>query len=306
MTANPPRATVIIDCDPGIDDAIALMAALAPGRSFDIVGITAVAGNLPLAVTYPNARALCAFLGRHDVPVYAGADRPLVRAMSADASDIHGRNGLGGLSLPVPTDPEPSQSAVDFIVETCRAGPTTLCPVGPLTTIAQALRYAPDICDGIERIVLMGGAAFVPGNVTDVAEFNVWADPDAAVDVFAAPVEKVMIGLDATMKVPAQANWIGNLASTGGKIGQAAAEMLTGYQSRSKALHDPCVPVYLERPELFSGVSCTVQVVTETGDDYGRTVATPNAGGDVFVLTDADADGVRAHVAAAIAALDNV
>ena len=304
MSGSLNRPRVVLDCDPGVDDAIALMCALAPGRSFELVGVSAVAGNMPLDVTLSNARTLTAFLGNSDLPVRAGADRPLVREPTQDAIDIHGGNGLGGWTGPrVATDTDP-QSAVDFIVSACRAGPVTLGPIGPLTTIAHLFQQAPQVTDSIDRIVLMGGAAFVPGNVTSAAEFNIWADPDAAAIVFAAPVPKVMIGLDVTLQVAADDAWIDALSASGGRCGMAAAEMLRGYKSRSKALHDPCVPVYLDRPELFSGQRCRVHVVTETGDTYGRTVAEPDEHGDTLVLTRVDADGVRAHVAEAILRFD--
>ena len=298
------RPQVIVDCDPGVDDAIALMCALAPDRRYTMRAVTAVAGNMPLPVTFANARALTAFLGRPELPVLAGADRPLLRQATEDAVDIHGGNGLGGWEAEAPATPASAESAVDFIADACRAGPVTLCPVGPLTTIAQVFQRAPETVGRIPRIVLMGGAAFVPGNVTETAEFNIWADPDAAAQVFAAPVEKVMIGLDVTLQVAADDAWIAGLAASGGRCGQAAASMLGGYKSHSKALHDPCVPVFLERPDLFGGARCTVRVETGPGPDYGRTVATPDAAGDTLVLTEVDAAAVRDHVAAAIAALD--
>jgi len=299
-------AKVIVDCDPGVDDAIALMCALAPARDFSLLAVTAVAGNMPLPVTFENARLLTAFLGRPDLPVFAGADRPLVREATRDAVDIHGGNGLGGWEAGVPVPPASGRSAADFIVGACRSEPVTLCPVGPLTTIAQVLQRAPDLAGKLPRVVLMGGAGFVPGNVTEAAEFNIWADPDAAALVFAAPVEKVMIGLDVTLQVAADEAWIAGLSARGGRYGMAAAAMLGGYKSRSKALHDPCVPVYLERPDLFDGERCRVEVVTTPGPDYGRTIATPDAAGDTLVLTKVDAAAVRQHVADAIAALDRI
>ena len=302
MDGNGNRPRVIIDCDPGIDDAIALMVASAPTAGFDLVAVTAVAGNLPLEDTFRNARALMAFLDRHDMPVHAGADRPLCRAPVPAIHHIHGSNGLGGYDLPDHTAPAAAESAVQHILAACAKGPITLCPIGPLTTLARLLSEAPEVVSAIDRIVLMGGAAFVPGNVSQTAEFNIWADSHAAAVVFDAPVEKVMIGLDVTTRVGADPAWIEELGQTGHRWGHAAAEMLRGYNSGSMALHDPCVPVYLDRPDLFVGTRCRVTVGTEDGADFGRTVATPDPSGDTVVLTGVDADAVRAHVARAILA----
>ncbi len=296
------RSRVIIDCDPGIDDAIALMVASSPLSGFDLIGVTAVAGNLPLEDTFRNARALMAFLNRYDIPVHAGADRPLRRAPVPAIHHIHGSNGLGGFELPDHTALEREESAVQHILTACAKGPVTLCPIGPLTTVARLLTDMPHVLSAIDRIVLMGGAAFVPGNVTATAEFNIWADPHAAAVVFDAPVEKVMIGLDVTTQVGADPSWIEELGRTTHRWGHAAAEMLRGYNSGSMALHDPCVPVYLDRQDLFDGTRCRVAVGTEDGEDFGRTLASPDPSGDTIVLTAVDADAVRAHVANAILA----
>lgn len=304
MDENGKRARVVIDCDPGVDDAIALMVAGSPLAGFDLAGVTAVAGNLPLADTFRNARALMNFLGRADVPVRAGADAPLVRDPVPAIHHIHGRNGLGGFDLPEAQSPAPKQTAVDFLRAVCSEGTVTLCPIGPLTTVAQLLSTAPEVLSSIDRIVLMGGAAFVGGNVTESAEFNIWADPHAAAVVFNAAVEKVMIGLDVTLQVPADPAWVESLAGNRHRWGDAAAAMLRGYNSGSMALHDPCVPVYLDRPEFFGGTRCKVTVRTDAGQDFGRTVAAADPAGDTLVLTEVDADAVRQHVVAAILASD--
>lgn len=300
MSENSGRPRVIIDCDPGVDDAIALMVAASASAEFDLVGVTAVAGNLPLADTHRNARDLMAFLAGRAADVYPGASRPLARDPVPAIHHIHGSNGLGGCRLPAAPDAAASIGAVDFIAQACSEGPVTLCPIGPLTTIAQLLTDVPDAISAIDRIVLMGGAAFVPGNVTDAAEFNIWADPHAAEIVFAAPVPKVMIGLDVTLQVGADPAWIDGLAGIDHPRSRAAAEMLRGYNSGSMALHDPCVPVYLDRPAFFSGTRCRVSVLTEEGPDFGRTVAAADPAGDTLVLTGVDADAVRKHVARAI------
>lgn len=299
------RSRVIIDCDPGVDDAIALMVAAAPSSGFDLVGVTAVAGNLRLDDTFRNARALMAFLGRHDMPVHAGAARPLRRDPVPAIHHIHGRNGLGGFDPGMPAATAHDGSAIDHILTACSKGPVTLCPIGPLTTIAQLLTEAPDAAASIDRIVLMGGAAFVDGNVTDRAEFNIWADPHAAAIVFDAPIDKVMIGLDVTLQVGAEPAWIDALDVTGHRWGAAAAAMLRGYNSGSMALHDPCVPVFLDRPDLFGGRRCRVTIDTEHGAGFGQTVASPDPTGNTLVLTEVDAQAVRAHVADAILSAAN-
>ncbi|WP_161973640.1 nucleoside hydrolase [Hwanghaeella grinnelliae] len=301
---NGRRLRAIIDCDPGVDDAIALMVASSPDSEFELIGVTAVAGNLPLQDTFRNARALMAFLGRPDLPVLAGADRPMTREPVPAIHHIHGANGLGGYELEMPIASTPTKTAIEYIIEACSQGPVTLCPIGPLTTIAQLLAKAPEVIPAIDRIVLMGGAAFVPGNVTQTAEFNIWADPHAAAVIFNAPIEKVMIGLDVTLQVGAEPSWIETLANPGHRTALAAAAMLRGYNSGSMALHDPCVPVFLDRPDLFDGQRCRVSVGTEDGSDgYGQTFATPDPSGDTIVLNKVDADGVRAHVAEAIFSL---
>ncbi|WP_425403289.1 nucleoside hydrolase [Hwanghaeella sp.] len=300
MAENGSRPRVIIDCDPGVDDAIALMVAAAPTAGFELAGVTAVAGNLPLDDTFRNARSLMAFLGKHDVPVHAGAARPLQRDPVPAIHHIHGWNGLGGLELAVPASSARRGSAIDHILEVCAEGPVTLCPIGPLTTVARLLEEAPEVASSIERVVLMGGAAFVPGNVTDTAEFNIWADPHAAAVVFDAQIEKVMIGLDVTMQVGADPTWIDALDEAKHRWGTAAAHMLRGYNSGSMALHDPCVPVYLDRPDYFNGRRCSVSIDTEESTRFGQSVANPDPQGNTLVLTEVDPDAVRAHVAAAI------
>ena len=173
---------VIIDCDPGIDDAIALLLALASPEEIDLLGITCVAGNVPLPLTLRNARIVVELSGRTDVPIYAGCARPMRRTLST-GERIHGKTGLDGYDWPEPSLVIGDGHAVDFIVETCLAakdGAITLCPVGPMTNIATAIVKQPRILPKLREIAFMGGAALVPGNVTPVAEFNIHADPHAA------------------------------------------------------------------------------------------------------------------------------
>ena len=176
---------IIIDTDPGQDDAVAILLALA-SPELEVLGITAVAGNVPLPQTERNTRIICELAGAVHVPVFAGCDAPLVRKL-VTAEHVHGKTGLDGIDLPPPTMPLQDRHGVDFIIETLRSAPqgsVTLCPLGPLTNIATALRRAPDIVPRVAEIVLMGGAYFEVGNITPAAEFNIYVDPEAADIVF--------------------------------------------------------------------------------------------------------------------------
>ena len=177
---------IIIDTDPGQDDALAIMLALGSPDELDVLGVTVVAGNVPLALTELNARKICELCGRADMRVFKGADRPLLRAL-VTAEHVHGRTGLDGPDLAPPTMALQDEHAVDFIIRTLRAEApksVTLCPLGPLTNIAMALIRAPDIAASIQEIVLMGGGFFEGGNTTPAAEFNIYVDPQAADRVF--------------------------------------------------------------------------------------------------------------------------
>ncbi|RYH03353.1 nucleoside hydrolase [Salipiger sp. IMCC34102] len=293
---------IIIDTDPGQDDAVAILLALA-SPELEVLGITAVAGNVPLELTARNARMVCELAGRTDVPVFAGCDRPLDRAL-VTAEHVHGQTGLDGPTLPEPEMPLQDKHAVDFIVETVRATDgVTLCPLGPLTNIATALRRAPDIAERIERIVLMGGAYFEVGNITPTAEFNIYVDPQAADEVFRAGVPITVLPLDVTHKALVTQPRLDAFRAMGTPIGQTVAEW-TGfferfdkekYGSQGAPLHDPCVIAWLLRPDLFSGREVNVEIETASELCLGMTVAdwwgvtdrAPNA----LFIGDVDADG---------------
>ena len=200
---------IIIDSDPGQDDAVAILLALASPEEIEVLGVTAVAGNVPLPLTQKNARTIVELSGR-PVPVFAGCDAPLRRRL-VTAEHVHGKTGLDGIPLPEPTLPLHPQHGVDFIVETLRReapGTVTLCPLGPLTNIAAAFQRAPDIVPRVAEIVLMGGAYFEVGNITPAAEFNIYVDPEAAEIVFKSGVPLVMCGLDVTMQAELRpADW---------------------------------------------------------------------------------------------------
>ena len=234
MRLNPMPRRIIIDTDPGIDDAVAILLALAAPEELEVLGIVAVAGNLPLAATERNARRVCELAGRIDTPVYAGCARPLLRPL-ATAGHIHGETGHDRLLLPEPTMPLQTQHGVDFLVETLRAaeaGTITVCALGPLTNIAMALVKAPEIAGKIGQLVVMGGACFELGNVTPAAEFNIHIDPEAAAIVLASGIPITMIPLDVTHQVLATPHRLDALRALGNRCGAAVAALLTTFAER--------------------------------------------------------------------------
>lgn len=292
---------IIIDCDPGQDDAVALLTALG-APVFEILGITAVHGNVPLARGAPNARALVEFAGRPEVPVYAGCDRPL-RRPAIHAVRIHGETGLRGFDPPPAQRPLETAHAAEFIVETLKARDNVvLAALGPLTNLAAAFTWAPEVAKRVRGIVLMGGGRGV-GNVTPVAEYNIYADPEAADIVFRAGAPLVMIGLDTTWQALATPPRLAAWREKGGKAGQAAAAMYDNparydakrYGEAGLPLHDPCVIAYLLQPELFEGKYCHVAIETGSPLTLGQTVVdwwgTTDQAANAIVLNRVDADG---------------
>ena len=274
---------IIIDTDPGQDDAVAILLAFASPEDLDVLGITAVAGNVPLPLTEKNARIICELAGKPETLVFAGCDAPIARKL-VTAEHVHGKTGLDGPKLPDPTMPLQDGHAVDFIIDTLRSEPSgtvTLCPLGPLTNIAVALQRAPDIAERIQEIVLMGGAYFEVGNITPTAEFNIYVDPEAAKVVFACGAPITVMSLDVTHKALVTSERNTAFRTLGTPVGIAVAEMTDfferfdkeKYGSSGAPLHDPCVTAYLIRPELFTGRHINVEI--ETGSDLtlGMTVA---------------------------------
>ncbi|RWM82699.1 MAG: nucleoside hydrolase [Mesorhizobium sp.] len=277
----PQSRKIIIDTDPGQDDAVAILLALGSAE-LEIVGMTAVAGNVPLRLTEKNARKICELAGRPDIKVYAGAIRPLAREL-VTAEEVHGETGLNGPQLPEPTMELQDKYAVDFIVETLmkeERGTITLCALGPLTNIALALIREPMIAPRIKEIVLMGGGFFEGGNVTPTAEFNIYVDPHAADVVFKSGIPIVMMPLDVTHKALTTAKRTQAYRKLGTRVGTATAEMLEfferfdeeKYGTDGGPLHDPCVIAYLLKPELFRGRNCNVVVETASELTMGMTV----------------------------------
>ncbi len=279
MTAVTP---IIIDTDPGQDDAVAILLALA-SPELEVLGITAVAGNVPLKLTEKNARKICELAARPDIKVFAGATRPMVRQL-VTAEEVHGKTGLNGPQLPEPKMPLQEQHAVDFIVETLmdrERGSVTLCALGPLTNIALALVREPMIAPRVKQIVLMGGGFFEGGNVTPTAEFNIYVDPHAADVVLKSGVPIVMMPLDCTHKALTTARRTAAFRALGTRVGVAIADMLEfferfdeqKYGTDGGPLHDPCVIAWLLKPELFGGRHCNVTVETGSELTMGMTVA---------------------------------
>lgn len=277
-----PRKT-IIDTDPGQDDAVAILLALASPEEIEVLGIVAVAGNVPLDLTQKNARIVCELAGKPDVLVYAGCDKPLGRPL-VTAEHVHGKTGLDGPVLPDPTMPLQDQHGVDFIIDTLRneaARTVTLCVLGPLTNIATAFEKAPDIIDRVQQVILMGGAYFQVGNITPTAEFNIYVDPQAADIVFKSGVDIVVMPLDVTHKALVTTPRNDAFRALGTPAGIAVAQMTDfferfdkeKYGSTGAPLHDPCVTAYLIAPELFQGRHINVEIEVDSELTMGMTVA---------------------------------
>ena len=295
---------IIIDTDPGQDDAIAILAALASDE-LEVLGITAVAGNVPLELTARNALILVELAGRTDIPVFAGCDRPLRRDL-VTAEHVHGKTGIDGADLPDPTIALQTQSAVDWMIETLlTAGEReiTICPVGPMTNVATVLETAPEAARNIREIVCMGGGFFDGGNTTPTAEFNVFVDPEAAQIVLHCGAPVTMLPLDVTHKALMTDAWINQVRDLGTRTGAAAAGMLNFYErfdvdkygTFGGPLHDPNVIAYLLRPDLYSGRHCNVEVETESPLTTGMTVVdwwdVTDRPANCQYITEVDSDG---------------
>ena len=299
------RRKIIIDTDPGQDDAAALLLAFGSPDELDILGLTAVAGNVPVALTSRNIRVICELCDRTDMKIFAGADKPLSRAL-VTAEHVHGKTGLDGPDLPEPTMPMQEQHAVDFIVETLRrepAGTVTLCTLGALTNVAMALQKAPDIAARVQELVMMGGGCFEGGNITPAAEFNIYVDPQAAEIVLKSGIPIVVMPLDVTHQLLTTKSRVARIAALETKPAIAMVEMLEfferfdveKYGSDGGPLHDPTVIAYLLKPNLFGGRHCNIEIETQSELTVGMTVVdwwgvsgrAPNA----TFMRSVDADG---------------
>lgn len=293
---------IILDVDPGHDDAIAILMATA-SPAIELLAVTCVAGNAPLANTQENARKILTLAGMTDVPVAAGLDRPLLRPL-VTAPQVHGQTGLDGPAIPAPAVELDPRHAVDLIVEIVMAAarPVTLVPVGPLSNIAMALRREPRLTERVARIILMGGA-IGQGNTTSSAEFNIYVDPDAASIVFSAGIPLTMVGLDVTHKALVGPDEQEQIRALGTPVARTVADLLDffgrhhreRYGWEGSPLHDPCCVAEVIRPGLIATKPMYVQIETASPltrgrtacDISGRTGQVPNA--DVGVDIDRDA-----------------
>lgn len=270
---------IIIDCDPGQDDAVALFLAFA-SPELEVLGITTVGGNVPLALTHRNARMICDIAGS-DVPVFAGCDKPMRRPLRT-AEYIHGETGIDGIDVFEPATPLQQRHGVDFIIETLLAADdasVTLVPTGPLTNIGTAIDREPAILAKVDRIVLMGGAMREGGNRTPSAEFNILVDPDAADIVFGCGRPITQMGLDVTHQVLSTKARVDRIAALGNPVADATAGMIgfferydmSKYSAPGAPLHDPCTVAWLLRPDLFTGKDCNVAIETQSELTLGHT-----------------------------------
>lgn len=298
---------IIIDTDPGQDDALAILLALA-SPELEVLGIVAAAGNVPLSLTTVNIRKVCELAGRSDVKVFAGCNQPMAGPL-VTAEYVHGATGMDGADLPDPTMPLQEQHGVDFIIDTLMrepAGTVTVCTLGPMTNLGQAITKAPEIATRIKRVVLMGGGCFEGGNITPAAEFNIYVDPEAAAVVFASGAPIVVMPLDVTHKTLTTRPRVEAFKAIGGQL----AEVLVGwldyferfdvakYGSDGGPLHDPNVIAYLLKPELYSGRHCNVEIEVNSPLTRGMTVTdwwgVTDRPKNATFIRDVDADGFYA------------
>jgi len=299
------RPKILLDCDPGVDDMFAIFAAL---RYCDLVAVTSVAGNVGIEHTTNNALGILQLAGAQ-VPVHRGAGRPLAGTASNDASEVHGEAGLGGVELPELTSGPASADAVGALFDLTASGEVTVVAVGPLTNIALAIQRDPGWTARIPRLVVMGGSTH-SGNATAYAEFNIWADPEAAKVVFDSGVTITMAGLNLTRQVQMGVEAIARMRTAGSPTGVVAADALDFYSDfslehygvKSSAMHDPCAVLEVARPDLFARRAMHVEIETKGELTRGMTVCDhrPNAGApNTQVMVTAAGDEVASLITAA-------
>ena len=269
---------IILDCDPGQDDAVALALAMAAKDEIEILGVTTVAGNVPLNLTQRNARIMCEMCHRSDVKVYAGAEKPMAQEL-VTAEHVHGKSGLDGIEIYEPSHSLEEKHAIDFIIESCLAAEHNsliLVPTGPLTNIGLAIDREPGILPKIKEIVLMGGARKEAGNITPSAEFNIYVDPEAAKLVLQCGRPIVMMSLDVTHQVLTTQKRVDTIRNIDSSVGERIAALIEFYERYDEEkyhldgapLHDPCTVAYLLKPELFKFKNVNVEI--ETGGTFTR------------------------------------
>ncbi|MDR0210987.1 MAG: nucleoside hydrolase [Pseudomonas putida] len=296
---------LIIDTDPGADDVVALLLAMASPEDLNIRAITTVAGNVRLDKTSRNARLAREWGGRENIPVYAGAGRPLVRK-PIYADDIHGQEGLEGVKVHVPKQGLAQGNAVQYLVDTLSIAEPhsiTVAMLGPQTNLALALIQKPEIVKGIKEVVVMGGAHFNGGNITPVAEFNLYADPHAAEVVLASGVKLTYVPLDLTHKVITSDARFKQLAAIDNQASRRVVDILDAYVKHDMDLygmpggpvHDASVIAYLIKPELFGGRRVHMEVDSREGPTFGQTIvdwyAVLKRPANVLWLNEGDAQG---------------
>ncbi|MDR3470400.1 MAG: nucleoside hydrolase [Devosia sp.] len=273
---------IIIDTDPGQDDAFAILFALGSPAELDVVGITTVGGNVPLALTTTNALKVIELAGRPDVPVYAGCAGPMVKTLMT-AEYVHGASGLDGTDLPEPTTKVQDEHAVNYLARTIMAAPEgelTVCTMGPMTNLAMAMVIEPRIIPRIREVVLMGGGFFQGGNATPAAEFNIFVDPHAAHKVFASGVPVTMAPIDCTYTALMTPEWLDSLRATGSRAAIEAANMADFYRkygshkfaTAARPIHDACVTGYLLAPDIYEKKQCYVTIDIVSPVTMGMTV----------------------------------
>lgn len=307
------RIPLIMDCDPGLDDAIALLMAMASPDEINLLGITTVQGNGPATQTQKNARRICEVAGKRDMSVAQGCPRPMFATATPreemdstyTAADVHGDTGLGNCTLPEPTMPLSDMHSVEFLIKTIMGSKEkiTLTPTGAMTNVACALIMEPRIAKNIEKIVLMGGVINI-GNITPAAEFNFYSDPHAAHILFTSGIPIVMMGLDVTRQVVTSEPWLQRVKALNTDVSKAVVDMLSYYHRpdaicepgiEGGVLHDPNVIGYLLKPDLYKGRHVHVEIDTSNSITAGRSTVdwwskrglVPNA----FVVDQVDADG---------------
>lgn len=277
------KKPIIIDTDPGHDDAFAILAAIASPDELDLLGITTVAGNVPLDKTTYNALRLRELVAANDVPVYQGCPRPMVNEL-VTAEYVHGETGLDGPHLPEPTKGVEPEHAVDYLVDTLMGAADrsiTVCLIGPMTNMGMALVKEPAVADKVAEFVIMGGSFHAGGNVTPTAEFNIYVDPHAAHLVFTSGVPLTVMPLDVTHQAQATQSRVAAFRSMGAPVGDVVSSMLDFVEKFDVSqhgfegfpLHDPTVIAYLVEPDMFQERPAYVSVVLDAGAGHGMTVA---------------------------------
>ncbi|MFC5585327.1 nucleoside hydrolase [Nitratireductor kimnyeongensis] len=273
---------IIIDTDPGQDDAFAILFALGSPQELEVVGITTVGGNVPLSLTTRNALKVVELAGRPDVPVFAGCPAPMVKKLMT-AEYVHGETGLDGAELPEPVTTAGSEHAVNWLARTimeAAEGEITVCTLGPMTNLAMAMTMEPRIIPRIREVVLMGGGFFEGGNATPTAEFNIFVDPHAAHKVFHSGVPVTMAPIDCTYTAQMTPEWLQTLRATGSRAALEAANMADFYcqygdhkfPTKARPIHDACVTGYLLSPEIYEQRRCYVTVDISSSETIGMTV----------------------------------